>query len=102
MNTLELDIVSPIVYANPALLHERYERYRKDAPVAWIEQEPYRPFWALTRHADIVEIEKQNTLFINEPRQNLVPRQVEDAPPAPRRNHLSWSVQLGKAPCPSM
>ncbi len=79
MNTLELDIVSPMVYANPALLHERYERYRKDAPIAWIEQEPYRPFWALTRHADIVEIEKQNTLFINEPRQNLVPRQVEDA-----------------------
>ena len=65
MNTLELDIVSPMVYANPALLHERYERYRKDAPIAWIEQEPYRPFWALTRHADIVEIEKQNTLFIN-------------------------------------
>ena len=63
MNTLELDIVSPTIYANPTLLHERYERYRKDAPVAWIEQEPYRPFWALTRHADIVEIEKQNTLF---------------------------------------
>jgi hypothetical protein len=59
MNTLELDIVSPMVYANPALLHERYERYRKDAPIAWIEQEPYRPFWALTRHADIVEIEKR-------------------------------------------
>lgn len=78
MNTAELDIISPNVYANPRLLHERYERYRKEAPVVWIDQEPYRPFWALTKHADIAEIEKQNTLFINEPRQNFVPKDVED------------------------
>mgnify|MGYP000541223398 FL=1 len=57
MNTAELDIISPNVYANPRLLHERYERYRKEAPVVWIDQEPYRPFWALTKHADIAEIE---------------------------------------------
>jgi hypothetical protein len=79
LNTSEFDIISPNVYANPSLLQERYERYRKEAPVVWIDQAPYRPFWALTRHADISEIEKQNTLFINEPRQNLVPKEVEDA-----------------------
>ncbi len=78
MNITELDIISPNVYANPSLLHERYERYRKEAPVAWIDQAPYRPFWALTKHTDISEIEKQNTLFINEPRQNFVPKDVED------------------------
>ena len=78
LNITELDIISPNVYANPSLLHERYERYRKEAPVVWIDQAPYRPFWALTKHADISEIEKQNTLFINEPRQNFVPKDVED------------------------
>lgn len=72
------DIVSPTVYANPQLLHERYARFRREDPVAWIEQEPYRPFWALTRHADIMEVERQHSRFISEPRVTLVPREVED------------------------
>ena len=79
MITAECDIVSPHVYGNPALLHERYARYRREAPVAWIDQHPYRPFWAVMKHADIIEVEKQNTLFISEPRINLVPREAEDA-----------------------
>lgn len=78
MNTAEHDIVSPHVYADPALLHERMARYRREAPVAWVEQAPYRPFWAVTRHALISEVERKNKLFINEPRQNLIPREVED------------------------
>lgn len=72
------DIVSPGIYANPALLHERYARFRREEPVAWIEQEPFRPFWALTRHADIMEVERQNKIFISEPRITLVPREVEE------------------------
>lgn len=72
------DIVSPGVYANPELLHARYARYRREEPVAWIDQEPYRPFWAVTRHADIMEVERQHQIFINEPRVTLVPREVED------------------------
>lgn len=78
MDTTEVDIVSPHLYADPALLHERMARYRNEAPVAWVAQEPYRPFWAVTRHELIAEVERQNQLFINEPRQNLVPREVED------------------------
>ena len=72
------DIVSPDVYANPELLHARYARYRREEPVTWIDQEPYRPFWAVTRHADIMEVERQHQIFINEPRVTLVPREVED------------------------
>ena len=72
------DIISPGVYANPALLHERYARCRREDPVLWVDQEPYRPFWAVTRHADIMEVERQNALFISEPRVTLVPREVED------------------------
>ena len=79
MSIANCDIISPHIYKNPALLHENYARYRREAPVAWIDQEPYRPFWALTKHADIIEVCKQNKIFINEPRVNLVPRQAEDA-----------------------
>ena len=72
------DIISPSVYANPALLHERYARCRREEPVLWVDQEPYRPFWAVTRHADIMEVERQHQLFISEPRVTLVPREVEE------------------------
>ncbi len=34
----------------------------------WTEPVNFQPFWAVTKHADIMEIEKQNDLFINEPR----------------------------------
>jgi hypothetical protein len=33
-----------------------------------VDNRPYRPFWAITKHADIVAIERDNELFISEPR----------------------------------
>jgi cytochrome P450 len=39
---------------------------------------PYRPFWAITKHADIMEIERANDLFINEPRPLLATAQADD------------------------
>ena len=29
---------------------------------------PYAPFWAITKHADIMDIERDNELFTNDPR----------------------------------
>lgn len=76
--TSDIDITSPAVYTDPGQLHERYARLRREAPVAWMEREPYRPFWAVTRHAHVADVARQNTLFINAPRLTLVPRQVEE------------------------
>ena len=39
---------------------------------------PYRPFWAITKHADIMEIERANDLFINEPRPLLATAEADD------------------------
>jgi len=78
MNVLENDIVSPEVYAQPELLHARYAHYRQHMPVAWVDMPGYRPFWALTRHADIMDVERQNSRFINEPRITIVPKVVEE------------------------
>ena len=44
---------------------------RKEDPVSWVEPDQFRPFWAITKHEDIIEIEKQNELFINDPRTNF-------------------------------
>src|SRR5208337_727418 len=41
---------------------------RRNAPVSWVEVPDYRPFWAITRYADIMDIERENMLFTNWPR----------------------------------
>ena len=46
--------------------------------MAWVTQEPDRLFWEVTKHAHIVEVERQKERFINESRVNIVPRKVED------------------------
>ncbi|MEM7020037.1 MAG: cytochrome P450 [Pseudomonadota bacterium] len=75
----DVDIVSAPVYANESLLHENYSRLRQEAPVCWMEPEGYRPFWALTKHADILEISRQNERFLSAPRLTLTPVAVEEA-----------------------
>lgn len=74
----EIDIVSPDAYTDNETLLRSYARLRAEQPVAWVDREPYRPFWAVTKHADIIEVEKQHDLFINEPRLTLLPKSIED------------------------
>ena len=33
--------------------------------MAWVDNPPYRPFWAITKHADIMAIERANDLFLS-------------------------------------
>ena len=75
---LDTDITSPARYADPAALDADFARLRREAPVAWVDREPYRPFWAVLRHEDILAIERQHELFINEPRLCLIPRHIEE------------------------
>ncbi|VEG53287.1 cytochrome P450 [Mycolicibacterium aurum] len=58
----------PAAYADEARLHAAMTHLRAHAPVAWVEVPDYRPFWAITKHADIMAIERDNTLFTNSPR----------------------------------
>ena len=74
----DIDIVSPQAQADNDTLLQSYAWLRKEQPVAWVDDGVYRPFWAVTRHADIIEVEKQHDLFINEPRLTLLPRSIED------------------------
>jgi hypothetical protein len=61
-------IVHPDLYADEDAIHALYAMLRRDDPVRWITPTGYRPFWAITKHADILEIERQNALFINSKR----------------------------------
>jgi cytochrome P450 len=58
----------PKAYADEPKLHAALAHLRANAPVSWVDVPGYRPFWAITKHADIMAIERANTLFTNSPR----------------------------------
>ena len=68
----------PTSYADEPRLHAALTHLRAHAPVSLVDSRPYRPFWAITKHADIMEIERANDLFINEPRPLLATAQADD------------------------
>ena len=71
------EIVNPATYADEARLHETLTNLRNHEPVFWAEPDNYRPFWIVTKHADILEIEKQNDFFLNDPRTTLIDIETE-------------------------
>jgi cytochrome P450 len=73
-----LDIVSPEHFEQHGYPHREWTHLRKHAPVFWYERENVDPFWAITRHADIVEISKQPERFLIAPRIAVFTR---DLPP---------------------
>ncbi len=73
--TLEnLDIISPEHYAANGYPHREWTYLRKHAPVFWYERPNVDPFWAITKHADIVHISKQPKQFLNGPRLLVLPK----------------------------
>jgi cytochrome P450 len=61
-------LADPLAYADEPKLHAALTHLRANAPVSWVEVPNYRPFWAITKHADIMDIERDNALFTNWPR----------------------------------
>jgi cytochrome P450 len=75
-----LDIATPEHYERHGYPHPEWAYLRRHAPVFWYEREGTDPFWAVTKHADIVELGKQPERFLNEPRLAVFPN---DTPPPP-------------------
>ncbi|OCB51317.1 cytochrome [Mycobacterium malmoense] len=71
-------LADPSAYADEKRLHEALTYLRAHAPVSWVEVEGYKPFWAITRHADVMDIERQNEWFTNDPRPLLMVSEGED------------------------
>jgi cytochrome P450 len=72
-------ILSPRAYAEQTALFQGLRWLRAHNPVGRVEVEGYDPFWATTKHADIVEISRQNDLFHNGDEGTILrPRATED------------------------
>lgn len=71
-------LADPKAYTDEAGLHAALTHLRANAPVSWVEVPDYAPFWAITKHADIMEIERANDIFTNSPRPVLVTKQGDE------------------------
>ena len=68
----------PQAYTDEAKLHAALTHLRANAPVSWVDVPNYRPFWAITKHADIMAIERANTVFTNSPRPVLMTAEADE------------------------
>jgi cytochrome P450 len=69
-----LALADPAAYADEARLHDSLSLLRHAEPVCWVDPLPeINPFWAVTKHADVLEIERNNAIFHNAPRPLLAP-----------------------------
>jgi cytochrome P450 len=81
------DIIEPRYYREHGYPHEAWARLRREAPVARCEVAGFPPFWAITKHADIVRIATDPDHFLNAPLIAIF-KNTEIAPPEARLHHL--------------
>ena len=72
-----LALADPQAATDEKRFHEALAHLRKHAPVCWVQADGFEPFWAITKHADVMEIERQNDLFTNAPRAVLLPAELD-------------------------
>jgi len=80
-----LDVISPEKYEKEGYPHAEWTWLRQHDPVHWVEHDYCEPFWAVTKHADIVAIGKNPKEWLIEPRLAVFTREV---PPEPTARHL--------------
>jgi cholest-4-en-3-one 26-monooxygenase len=58
-----LDLVDPERYARGGYPHDVWTRLRAEAPVAYFAPDGLEPFWAITKHADVLQIARDPLRF---------------------------------------
>ncbi|MCA6313377.1 MAG: cytochrome P450, partial [Phenylobacterium sp.] len=71
-------LVDPVAYADGRVF-QTYDWLRANQSLGRAEVEGVDPFWVVTRHADILEISRQNDLFLNGDKSPTLVSQEADA-----------------------
>jgi cholest-4-en-3-one 26-monooxygenase len=58
-----LDLVDADRYARRGYPHDVWSRMRAEEPVSYVQAPGFEPFWAVTKHVDIMEVAKQPLRF---------------------------------------
>jgi cytochrome P450 len=86
----EFDVISAHVYGRTGYPHEAWTRLRREDPVHWCQPDGYKPFWAVTRHADIKWVSQRPDVFRSAGRFILFPEPPEEQ----RANDLETNPPL--------
>ncbi|HEY1737933.1 MAG TPA: cytochrome P450 [Acidimicrobiia bacterium] len=73
----------PVAYSDPARWHAAAQRIREECPILAVDLDDFPPFWAITKHADVAEIERNPDVFTNAPLPTLTPKANVDMAAAP-------------------
>ena len=84
-----LDVASSTHYERNGYPHAEWAWLRRHAPVFWYERPNVDPFWAITKHADIIELGKQPHLFLNAPRLAVFENDIPPPPEGETRHLLN-------------
>jgi cytochrome P450 len=57
-------VADPNAYAD-GRIHAAFTQLRRETPVARLEVDGFDPFWVVTRHADIMDVERRDAEFSN-------------------------------------
>ena len=55
-------------FTDEAYFHAVATKLRAESPVHWVEHPDFNPFYVLTKHADVLEVELHHEQFLNAPR----------------------------------
>ncbi len=81
-----LDIHTPELYLERGYPFAEWDLLRKEAPVYWYERDDIDPFYAITRHADILEVSKHSEVFVNSRRLRLQSKEDDE--------RQAWSTKM--------
>ena len=65
--------IDPVAYADQDHWHAVAAELRRDRPVLEVAAEGYAPFWAVTRHEDVLAISRDHETFLNTKNVILMP-----------------------------
>ena len=73
----DLDIMSSEVYRTSGYPWRAWDILRHEAPVYWYERPGMAPFWAITKHEDVLLISKTPAIFVSSQRLVISDREGE-------------------------
>ena len=83
----DADIADPDTYT-AGVPHATFLRLRREDPVSWWDEPAGRGFWAVTRHADLLEVSRRVDTFSSA--RGVTLEEMEPADFAARRNMLEY------------
>ncbi len=73
----KLDLSDPQLYYDD-VWQPYFERHRKEAPVNYIPESPYGPYWSVAKYRDIVQVEVNHNVFSSDDQLGGI--MIQDAP----------------------